>query len=691
MLKQKRMVTALGLIVVASLVLAACAPQATQPGPTSAPQVITQVVTQMVAGTSVVQEVVVTATPAPVEEMTYTSADPENYLHVTFGDIDTLDPALDYETAGGTVLQNVYETLIWYNREDPNSFVPVLAVEVPSTENGGISEDGLTYTFNIREGVKFHDGADMTADDVAYSFQRGLLQGGTSSPQWLMAEPMLGVDDITELVDATGALMDDPATLVGADSAALMAACEAVQASVVADEAAGTVTFKLLTPWAPFIATLAGFWGSIQDKDWVIGNGGWDGDCATWQNYYGKTAADLNATPLGSTTNGTGPYMLESWTPGEQYVLVANENYWRTEPAWEGGPTGAPALKTVTVRLVDEFGTRYAMLQAGEADSITVNAVDWPQMDILVGEWCDKTGECTPSENPDQPARGYRGLLSVSRTDFFPTWNINTDGGNNFIGSGQLDGNGIPPDFFSNVHIRKAMAYCFDYDTYINQIFQGDAVQSKNVMLPGQVGYTEDTPSYSYDPAQCAAEFEAAAPELEAQYGANILEVGFRFTVAYNTGNTTRQTIAQILQTEVAAVNPLFVIEVTGLPWPNFLANQRAGKLPGFFTGWVEDIHDPHNWVVPYITGTYGGRQGLPDDVVAQFAEIIDRGVAETDPDARTEIYREFNQLYYDLAPGVLLAVAQPRFYEQRWVNGFAPTSTNPILSGRYFYAMSKD
>ena len=75
------------------------------------------------------------------------------------GNPEYLDPAIDYETAGGEVLQNVYETLIFYDGASADTIRPACsATEVPTVENGGISADGLTYIFHIRENVKFHDG-----------------------------------------------------------------------------------------------------------------------------------------------------------------------------------------------------------------------------------------------------------------------------------------------------------------------------------------------------------------------------------------------------------------------------------------------------------------------------------------------------------------------------------------------------
>jgi peptide/nickel transport system substrate-binding protein len=674
------------LLIIASMVLAACATPTAQP---SAPQV-TEVVKTVVV-TVEGKEVVVTATPEPTAPPAeYKSKDPTTFTWATFGDPQTLDPALDYETAGGAITMQVYDTLIYYNKDNPVEFVPQLATEVPTLDNGGISADGMTYTFKIRQGVKFHDGSDLTPEDVAYTFQRGLLQGGSQSPQWLIAEPVFGsgIYDVAEVVDPSGALDDDPAGLQAADPAALEAACTKVTDAFTYDNAAGTVTMKLAQPWAPWLATIAQNWGSIQSKAWVIASGGWDGDCATWQNFYGKTSDQLNATPLGTEAMGTGPYMLDHWTPGEEIVLKANDNYWRTEPAWDGGPTGAPALKTIIIKNVTEFSTRYAMLQAGDADMIAAGGPqNWPQLDQITGEDCDLTPDnCQPTDNPDNPIRLVKGYPVVNRTDAFFNFKVNSEG-NNFIGSGQLDGDGIPPDFFSDIHVRKAFAYCFNYDAYLNEVYLGEGTRSPDVMLPGMIGANADDPVYNYDPTKCEEEFKAST--LTGTDGKSLWDTGFRMTIVYNTGNDARQSTAQIFQQELSAVNPNFVIEVTGLPWPTFLNNQRANNLPIFVSGWQEDIHDPHNWVVPYTSGYYGSAQNMPADLVSQFSEIINRGVAESDPAKRATIYAEFNKLFYDNIPTILLFVPQGRNYQQRWVQGYY---RNPVYSSipGYYYALSK-
>jgi len=295
---------------------------------------------------------------------------PNTIIQATIGDMDTLDPALAYDTASGEVIQNVYETLVFYDGIATDKFVPQLA------ESWEVSGDGTTWTFKIRQGVKFHEGGDLTPSDVAYSFQRGLLQGGTASPQWLLTEPILGVgiDDVSLLVDEEGNLYDDREALAKADPAKLKEACETVKSHIVADDAAGTVTFKLAQPWGPFLPTIANSWGSVMDQQWVAENGGWDGSCDTWQNYYAMTSEE---DPFTKIANGTGPFKLDHWTQGQEIVLVRNDAYW-----------GTPAKpERVVISVIPEWGTRFAMMQAGDADFVDVPVENRAQMDALVGEF----------------------------------------------------------------------------------------------------------------------------------------------------------------------------------------------------------------------------------------------------------------------------------------------------------------
>jgi peptide/nickel transport system substrate-binding protein len=184
----KKLAILVVLTMIATMVLAAC-------GPTPEPETIikevpvevTKIVevegeSQTIIET-VVEEVIVEVTAVPeepdapvVEEGVFAAPDPETYTYVTFGDIDTMDPNLCYDTASAALILNVMEGLIFFNREKMTEYVPVLAKEIPTVENGGISEDGMTYTFNIRDGVTFHNGNDMTPSDFEYTFERGLIQ-----------------------------------------------------------------------------------------------------------------------------------------------------------------------------------------------------------------------------------------------------------------------------------------------------------------------------------------------------------------------------------------------------------------------------------------------------------------------------------------------------------------------------------
>jgi peptide/nickel transport system substrate-binding protein len=652
------------------LVLAACQPQQVE-----VTRVVQEEVTRVITETvevegeqvdvtrivTEVEEVEVTPEPEPVE---VSDPSPDTLVYLTFGGVDTLDSNLVYDTASAQLLENVMEGLIYYNHTDATSYVPQLATEVPTEENGGISEDGMTYTFNIREGVTFHEGGTLEPHDVAYTFQRGLLQSDPNGPQWLLLEPILGYNscfDITEGLDPECSLAGDPAALsdfAEANPEETVAVCETVKEAIVADDDAGTVTINLEMSWGPMLATLAQSWGFIQDSEWAMEQGAWDGECENWWSIY---APGSENSPLTAVANGTGPYRLDHWTPGEEYALVANEDYWRTEPIWEGGPSGTARIENVIVRIVDEWGTRFAALQAGDAEFVSVPLENEPQVDPLVGEICDwETGECEPNpDNPNGILRSFPDLPSVSKSHAFMTFNIAED--SPYIGSGQLDGNGIPPDFFSDINVRRAMHYCFDHETFISDAQNGKGVRTNGPIIRDMLGYPEDGPMYDFDLEQCEAELEQA-------WDGQLPETGFRFSMAFNTGNTARQTAAEILQSNLASINENYQVDILGLPWPTFLRSFRAAQLPMLASGWIEDIHDPHNWAQPFTIGTYAGRTGMSQELIDKYTELVNAGVAASDPEERAEIYHELQQEFYDDALSIPLSQATSTHYEQRWV-----------------------
>ena len=109
------------------------------------------------------------------------------------GEMQSLDPVYSYDGVTQGMMINVYDTLLKFSGSSMTEFLPSVSEEVPSVENGLISADGLTYTFPIRKGIKFHDGTELTPEDVRYSILRFMISDISGGPSSLLLEPILGI------------------------------------------------------------------------------------------------------------------------------------------------------------------------------------------------------------------------------------------------------------------------------------------------------------------------------------------------------------------------------------------------------------------------------------------------------------------------------------------------------------------
>jgi peptide/nickel transport system substrate-binding protein len=204
---------------------------------------------------------------------------PGTFVHALDGEPEGLDPAR--VTAGGygdRVIIQVYETLVDIPPESPEP-VPMLATEVPTQENGLVSRDGLTYTFPIREGVTFHDGSDLTAEDVEYSWDRAMT----------MNLPESQASALTDIVAKTR----------------------------VVDDFTFEVTLKEPAAW--FLSSVVySIPASVVSQDAVEAHGG-------------VTAGEPNQW-MDTNMAGTGPHEFISWERNEQLTFEIFEDYWG-EPA----------------------------------------------------------------------------------------------------------------------------------------------------------------------------------------------------------------------------------------------------------------------------------------------------------------------------------------------------------------------
>jgi ABC-type transport system substrate-binding protein len=243
-----------------------------------------------------------------------------------------------------------------------------------------------------------------------------------------------------------------------------------------------------------------------------------------------------------------------------------------------------------------------------------------------------------------------------------------------YIGSGLLDGNGIPVDFFSDINVRKAFCYAFDYDTYIAEAMSGQGVQRGSPVVEGLYGYWADTPMYEYD-------LDEAVAQMKLAWDGEAWDKGFKFTLLYNAGNLPRKTACEMVSEKWASIGASedyeledaehFLVSVQALAWPTILGKIFGTRdMPMFQIGWLPDYPHADNFIVPFMHtgGTFSHFQGYGD---AELDADIAAAFQETDGPTQLALYEDLQQRYYDDAPGIVLAQPIARRYFTGHIDGF--------------------
>ena len=235
---------------------------------------------------------------------------------------ETLDPALNSAIDGANTIITIFEPLLLINENNE-----VIGGQAESWET---SEDGLTWTFTMRDGLKWSDGTDLNAKDFEYSFKR-MVDPNTAAPY---AETCLGMIDGFE--EAAGFPDADGNPTAEPNPDAL---------NVKASDDGKTLTIVLSYPCSYFDKMAAFATMSPVQQATVEANG--DAWC---------TSPD--------TFVSNGPYMITDWTPSERIVLTKNPNY---VGGWDSSKI---VSDTITLLLLEDSSASYAAYNSGEAQLI---------------------------------------------------------------------------------------------------------------------------------------------------------------------------------------------------------------------------------------------------------------------------------------------------------------------------------
>jgi len=687
------------------------------------------IITACLLGTSIFTVIPAFSMQPPIDTSTY-------YVG-TIGQPVRIDPARAYDTASGELLQNVYQTLIWWNDKHPitftpgigynlttddyadlNTYGPVLCTEVPTLGNGRIvvNASGSYWRFTVNTNAQFQPWVDhlgntvparnITAADVVYSFRRQVIYDSPYSPVWMWMSPAFGFASWSNSYGGPYPFMP---TIVGTsktyNGTFLNAADEAAAGVSITNwcyAVGNDVYFNFTLPWAEGLLKqiFAQTWGGVVNPDWVKEMGGWDGLFTTgmpggWTNNYHwkptSTRSELDtykdpavfqghgskyaSFTLGAC--GTGPYMFTSWD--------TTNKIWRIDrfvAFWEGwanaGDKAGNYLSTVIVRAVDSWMTRKMLFLEGEFD---VCAVPRAKMfELLMSDAYHSAPAINLVYNiaalqNDVMLFGFSVPAASPYQSYvgYPTHKTSAQ-----------------PYFFNNTHIRRAFSWALNYTSYLQDAWSGEGILQRSWWVDGlsPASYKNmnvSMPQRNLDLTQMQNELNLAVLD-----GFNVGAEGFEMTLAYNIGNDQRLIACNLIAQAFLSLSPKYKCNVIALDWPAFLDAENKGYLPMYDVGWLADFADPDNFCEPYQAswGAFMVGQGPPFPEDQDFVDQeIQAAMIEPDFATRGAMYQDLQYRYWLDVPSFPLIQPVGRRFARDWVQGWY---YNALYPGEYAYDLYK-
>lgn len=356
---------------------------------------------------------------------------------------NSFDPIRISQQASWWIGSQVYEGLVSLDAD--------LNTTGGLAESWETSEDGLIYTFTLREGARFPDnpafeggkGRAVKADDVRRSFERVALPG-ESSGYWVFRDKVVGIN---EFYAAREANPESPSVT-------------SVEGFEVVDDR--TFRIHLVEPYAPFLYLLTTPFCYVHPHEAI--------------EHYGE---DFARNPVGS-----GPFRLAAWDEGTGITLVRNEAYDRTDS--EGTPL--PYLDSVVVSFIGDPGTEFAEFEAGNLDLLTAVSPTFAER-LLTEDGTELADRSTGYVLHSQPGMSieYYGFTVSPEAPVAAT-----------------------SPFVDNVHLRRAMNYAIDRESITTFVLKGQAAPAEFGPIPPETPGYSGVKGYSYDPERARAELEEA-------------------------------------------------------------------------------------------------------------------------------------------------------------------------------------